>query len=98
MRQETGSQGMESKGNIIRGEIKRENTGIPLWFSGLRIQLCHYRGWVAAVMWVPSLAQKLSYATGEAKEKQNKTKLKQKVLLISFLKFIVAQLLLVELG
>ena len=53
----------------------QENGGVPLWSSELRIWHCHYsQPWVAAVVWVQSLDQKLGECSQKKKEKKRKWK------------------------
>ena len=50
-----------------------------MWCSGLRIPgCCSCVAQVAAVVWVPSLAQELPHALGRGKTKKKKKKKKKK--------------------
>ena len=56
----------DNSGVAIKLLIKM-NPGVLLWHSGLRILHCHCVAWVAAMVWVRSLAQELPRTIGVAK-------------------------------
>ena len=59
--------GVQTHHQKKRDSSKRSISGVPLWYSELRIQ-CHYSAWVTAVARVQSLVQELPCVEGTAKK------------------------------
>ena len=60
------------KSNVIAYSSEEYGQGVLLWHSRLRMGIVSAAAWVAAVLWVHSLAWELMHNSGVAKKKKKK--------------------------